>query len=269
MGARLREGRHFTDEDRLGSQEVVIVDDLLARSTWPGQSAIGKRIEAEHVTQQGFAPIWSIVVGVIDHIENHSLTQPVRGQIYMPFEQSPRAPLTFVLRTAVPPLTLAPAVRAKVREQSKSAAVARVRPMTEYVAREISPVSFTALLAAIFGALALLLAASGIYGVLNYQVSRRLPEMGVRMALGASSRDVFRLVMQHGGTLAMIGVVLGAGGALLATRWLAALIFGISPHDLLSYAVAFLLLPAAATVGCWIPAWKAAAADPAEIVREE
>ena len=269
MGARLKEGRYFTAHDRAGSEEVVIIDDLLARSNWPGQSAIGKRVEAEHVTERGFAPIWSVVVGVIDHIQNHSLTQPVRGQIYMPFEQSPRSPLAFVVKTEVPPLTVVPAIRAKLREQAKNAAIAKVSAMSEYVAREISPAMFTAVLAAIFGALALLLAATGIYGVLNYQVSRRLPEMGVRMALGARSRDVFLLVMRQAGTLAIVGVALGAIGSLLATRWLAALIFGISRHDPISYAAALLLLPAAALMGCWRPAWKAAATDPAQIVREE
>jgi predicted permease len=269
MGARLKEGRYFTADDRAGSQEVVIVDDLLARSNWPGQSALGKKIEAEHTTENGFKPIWSVVVGVIDHIQNHSLTQPVRGQIYMPFEQSPRSPLTFVLRTAVPPLTVVSAVRAKVSEHEKNAAMAKVHPMTEYVAGEISPASFTAVLAAIFGALALLLAATGIYGVLNYQVSRRLPEMGVRMALGARSSDVFRMVIREGGTLAAIGVVLGTTGALIAARWLAALTFGVSANDLISYAVALVLLPVAALAGCWRPAWKAAATDPAEIVRAE
>jgi putative ABC transport system permease protein len=269
MGSRLESGRYFTIDDREKAQPVAIIDGLLAHALWPNQSAIGKKVEAEHLTDRGFVPMWSVVVGVVDHIQNHSLTDAVRGQIYLPFEQSPRSPLTFVLRTAAPPLTLIPAVRAEVRLHAKNAAIAKLRPVTDYIRREVAPASFTAILAAIFGALALLLAATGIYGVLNYQISRRLPEMGIRMALGARSKDVFGLVMRRAGWLAAIGVALGAAGAFLATRWLAALIFGVSRHDLVSYSIALLLLPAAALIGCWRPARKAASTDPAEIVRAE
>jgi putative ABC transport system permease protein len=141
--------------------------------------------------------------------------------------------------------------------------------MTAYVAREISPVSFTAVLAAIFGFLALLLAATGIYGVFNYRVLQRLPEMGIRMALGARARDVFRLVLREGLSLAAAGVLLGAIGTLLAARWLDTLIYGVSSRDPLSYGLALLLLPAAAFLGCWRPARRAATANPAETIRQE
>ena len=269
MGARLVEGRYFDRQDRAVGRQVVIVDDLLAHTTWPGQSAIGKMIVAEHVTNNGFAPVSSEVVGVVEHLHNHSLTKQVRGQVYMPFEQSPRSPLTFVVRSQVPPLSLVPAIRAKLRERSKIAAIAKVRLMTEYVAREVSPASFTAVLAAIFGTLALLLAATGIYGVLNYQVSRRLPEMGVRMAMGAGARDVLRLVLREGVVLAAAGVLLGIGVSAMAARWLGTLVYGVGPRDPLSYGLALVLLPAAALLGCWRPARRAAGANPAEIIREE
>lgn len=147
--------------------------------------------------------------------------------------------------------------------------MAKVRPMTEYVAREVAPAGFTAVLAAVFAGLALLLAATGIYGVLNYRVSRRLPEMGIRMAVGASARDVLRLVLREGLGLAAAGVLLGGAGALAAGRWMGALLFGVGPRDPLSYGLAFLLLPAAAVLGCWRPASRAAAANPAEMIREE
>jgi len=269
MGARLIEGRYFDRQDRTGSRQVAIVDDLLARTTWPDQSAIGKKIIAEHVTDSGFEPVSSEVVGVVEHLQSHSLTKAVRGQIYLPFEQSRRGPLSYVLRTRVDPLSLVPSIRAMLHARSRTAAMAKVRPMTEYVTREIAPVSFTALLAAIFGALALMLAATGIYGVLNYQVLRRLPEMGIRMALGAHARDVLRLVLREGLVLTATGVLLGAAGSLVAARWLGALIYGVSPRDPLSYGLALLLLPAAALLGCWRPARRAATANPAEMIREE
>ncbi len=270
MGVRFIEGRNFTRQDRDGAREVIIVDDLLARTTWPGQSAVGKHIYAEHVTpRNGFEYLLSDVIGVVEHIHNHSLTRELRGQIYFPFDQSPRTPVSFVLRAHVPPLTLVPAVRRMLRERSKTAALAKVRPMTAYVEREIAPVSFTAVLAATFAVLALLLAATGIYGVLNYQVSRRLPEMGIRMAMGARSGDVFQLVLGEGLWLAATGVVLGGAGALAAAQWLGALVYGVSPRDPLSYGAALLLLPAAAFLGCWRPARRAAAANPADMIREE
>jgi putative ABC transport system permease protein len=269
MGARLREGRYFDWQDRAGAQQVAIVDDLLARTTWPGQSAIGKKIVVEHAGENGFEPRLSVVVGVVEHLHGHSLTKQVRGQIYMPFEQSPRGPLTFVLRARADPLPLAPTIRRMLHERSKTAAMAKVRPMTAYVSREISPVSFTAVLAAIFGALALLLAATGVYGVFNYQVSQRRPEMGIRMALGAHARDVLGMVLREVGTLAAAGVLTGAAAALIAARWLGTLLYGVGPFDPISYGLALVFLPAAALVGGWRPAGRAATANPAELIREE
>jgi ABC-type antimicrobial peptide transport system permease subunit len=147
--------------------------------------------------------------------------------------------------------------------------MAKVRPMTEYVSREISPVSFTAVLAAIFGGLALLLAATGVYGVFNYQVSQRGPEMGIRMALGAHARDVLTMILREVGALAAAGVLIGAIAALVATRWLGTLLYGVGPFDPLSYGLALLFLPAAALLGGWRPAGRAAVANPAELIREE
>jgi len=273
MGVRLLEGRYFDSRDRAGNQNVVIVDELLARSTWPGESALGKTIDAEHMTGQGtpFEFLPSVVVGVVEHVHNHSITKEVRGEIYSPFEQNQRGgyPQTFVLRTSLPPLSLVPAIRAQLRERNPNAAMDKVQLMTEYVNREIAPAGFTAALAAMFGVLALLLAATGIYGVLNYQVSRRLPEMGIRMAVGASARDVLRLILQEGFVLAAAGMAFGTAAAMLAAHWLGSLLYGVSATDPLSYSLALLLLPAAALLGCWRPARRAAAANPAEIIREE
>jgi hypothetical protein len=269
MQTRLFEGRFFDQQDRPAGRQVVIVDDLLARTAWPGESAIGKKIDASHATDRGLTLVPSVVVGIVEHVRNHSLTRQVRGEIYVPFEQSPRSPLTYVLRTSAAPLSLVPAIRRMLHERDPKVAMAKVRPMTEYVEREIAPAAFTAMLATIFGVLALLLAATGIYGVLNYQVSLRLPEMAIRMALGAGARDVLRFVLREGLRLAAIGVLLGAAGAWSAARWLGALVYGVSPRDPFSYGLALLLLPAAAMLGCWRPARRAASCNPAETIREE
>jgi putative ABC transport system permease protein len=273
MGARLREGRHFSPQDHADAPNVVIVDDTLARSTWPGESALGKRIDAQHMTRTGtpFEFVDSVVVGVVEHVHSHSLIKEVRPQIYSPFAQNTRGgfPQTFVLRTNVPPESLVSAVRTALRERNPQLAMDKVQPMTAYVDREIAPAGFIAVLAAIFGGLALLLAATGIYGVLNYQVSRRMPEMGTRMALGATTRDVLTLVLREGLMLAAAGVLLGLVAARAAAHGFGSLLFGVSASDPISFGLALSLLPSAALLGCWRPARRAAAANPAELIRAE
>lgn len=159
MGTRLLEGRLFNEQDRTQGWQVVIVDDTLAHAAWQGESAIGKRIEAEHFTARGIVPVWSEVVGVVEHIRNHSLSKKVRGEIYIPFSQTPREHLTFAVRTRVEPSALADTIRRELHRQDKDLALANVRPMTSYVDRALAPVRFTAVLAGIFAGLALLLAA--------------------------------------------------------------------------------------------------------------
>ena len=164
MGIRLIEGRYFDARDRAGAPNAVIVDEVVARHTWPGRSPIGKPIEAEHMIEQGLVLVPSVVVGVVEHVSNHSLTKEVRGQISSPFAQNLRGgfPETFVLRTAVTPMSLVPAIRRLLQQNRPSLAMDKVRPMTEYLDREIAPAGFTAMLAKLFGALALLLAAYGV-----------------------------------------------------------------------------------------------------------
>jgi putative ABC transport system permease protein len=160
-------------------------------------------------------------------------------------------------------------VRAAIRIRNPNLAIDKVRAMTDYLDREIAPAGFTAILAMIFGGLALLLASTGIYGVLNYYVSRRMPEMGVRMALGASVRNILALILREALSMAGAGIVFGLIGALAAAHSLASLLYGISPEDIPSYALALFLLPAAALLGCWRPARRAASANPADTIREE
>ncbi len=269
MGGKLVEGRFFNAMDRAGGRQVVLVDDLLARSAWPGQSPLGKKIEAEHFTRDGIVPVWSEVVGVVEHIRNHSLSKKLRPEIYIPYEQTAREHLSFAVRTRVEPLALAETIRQELRRRDKDLALSKVRPMTSYIERATAPMRFNAVLSGIFAGLALLLAAIGIYGVISYSVSRRMHEMGVRMALGASSSDVLRLVMREGLTLTGFGMLLGAAGALLASRALHSLIYGISAIDPATYGVATAVIAMAALLGCWRPASKAASANPVDAIRAE
>jgi putative ABC transport system permease protein len=269
MDTKLLSGRFFDEQDRANGRQVVLADDMLARSAWPNQSALGKKIESEHFTTQGIRPVWAEVVGVVEHIRNHSLSQERRGEIYIPLEQSPREHLSFAVRTHIEPLALVDTIRQELHKRDQGLALSKVRPMTMYVERATAPARFTAVLAGAFAGLALLLAAVGIYGVISYSVSRRMHEMGVRMALGASFSDVLRLVMGEGLVLTLGGMLLGAIAAFAGARYLRALIYGISYTDPLTYGVAAIVIAAAALIGCWWPASRAASANPVDAIRAE
>jgi predicted permease len=269
MNTRLVEGRFFDERDRAEGRRVVVVDESLARSAWPGESAVGKRIQAEHTGPAGFVQDWSEVVGVVEHVRNHSLSKQVRPEIYVSFEQSPRSPLTYAVRSSGDPLALAPVIRRELAGRNANLAISNVRTMTAYVESARAPANFTAVLAAIFAGLALLLAAVGIYGVISYSVSRRSLELGVRMALGASSWDVMRMVQREGLVLMAAGLILGVGAALAVSRWLEGLLYGVSAVDPLTYVVAFAAIVMATLLGCWRPAAKAARANPTDAIRAE
>jgi putative ABC transport system permease protein len=267
-GTKLLEGRYFDQQDQAGARQVVIVDDMLARAAWPGQSAVGKRLETEHFTSRGVVPVMTEVVGVVEHVRNHSLSRQVRPELYIPFEQSPRSHLSFVVRTRVDPLSLAAGIRRELHNRDPLLALSKLRPMTNFVERATAPASFTARLAAIFAVLALLLASVGIYGVIYYSVTQRTHEMGVRMALGATASDIMRLVMKEGLWLTAAGILLGVAGSVALSHYLRALVYGVSPFDPLTYAVTIAVVPLAAIAGCWRPAAKAARSNPLDAIRE-
>lgn len=269
MGTRLLKGRLFDEMDRADGRQVVIVDDLLAHSAWPGQSAIGQKIEAEHFTGKGIIPVWSEVVGVVEHVRNHSLSKTLRGEIYIPFTQTPREHLGFAVRTSVEPASLAETIRRLLHKLDKDLAFSNVRPMTSYVDGATAPMRFIAVLAGVFAGLALLLAAIGIYGVISYSISRRSHEMGVRMALGARPSDLVRLVMSEGLVMTVAGLAVGAAGAFMMGRYLQSLLYGVSGLDPVTYGIAIAVIPAAAVLGCLRPAVKAAAANPVDALRAE
>lgn len=269
MGIRLFAGRYFDTFDQSTTRPVVIVDDLLASQAWPGQSAIGKRIQSERLTEKGFEPVWAEVAGVIEHVHNQSLSRKTRPQIYIPFEQSPRNHLSYAVRTKVDPLSLAPAIRRELRAQDKDLAMAKIRPMSDNLSQANAPAAFVAVMAGTFAVLALFLAALGIYGVIHYSFSQRRREMGVRMALGASKRDLMQLVFSEGLTLSICGLLLGVTASLLTSHYLQSLVYGVSPRDPATYILAAVTLWAAAIFGCWRPAIQAAKTSPAEATRIE
>ncbi len=174
-----------------------------------------------------------------------------------------------VIRTAGDPVALAGSARGAVASLDKDLAISKLRPMAFYLERAMSASRFTMVLAAIFGALALVLAAVGIYGVVAYSVTQRTREFGVRMALGASRADILRQVVREGMSLAIVGMIIGIAGAAALARTLSSLLFGITPGDPATFAAAALVLPLAALAASWLPARRAASRNPVAALRTE
>lgn len=273
MQIPLRHGRFFTNRDTVASPSVVVIDDVLARHFFPGQDPLGRQISI-----MGLGPIQ--IVGVVAHVKQWGLdsddTNKIRDQMYFPLLQIPDkymsagvAGLTLVLRTRPEPMSLLSAVRAQVAGPTQDQPIYSVRTMEETVSRSLAERRFTMLLLSIFAATALLLAAVGIYGVMSYAVTRRIHELGVRAALGASRQDIVGLVLRQGMKLAGIGLTGGLIAAFALTRFLASLLYGVRPGDPTTLISVTLLLSSIALLACYIPARRATAIDPMIALRSE
>jgi putative ABC transport system permease protein len=270
LGAKLVAGRFFDALDEEAGRAVVVIDEQPAAEAWPGEDPIGKRLQHERMLPDGeFGELTSEVIGVVHHIHQHALTRMPRGQIYIPYAATAREHLSFVVRAAGDPTALAGSVRAAVAGVDAELAVAKVRPLAEYLERAMRPARFTMVLATLFAGLALVLAAVGIYGVVATTVGERRRELGVRLVLGATPRELCAQVLREELKLALLGLGLGAAGALVATRLLAGLLFGVAPVDPATFLVATLLLPATALLASWLPARRAAQGDPMAALRIE
>jgi predicted permease len=273
MQVPLRRGRFFTDHDNLASPPVVVIDEVLARRVFPGQDPVGREISL--IVLGSFR-----IVGVVGHVKQWGLDSDdnakIRDQIYFPAWQIPDkfmsegvAGLTLTLRTRVEPLSLIPAVRAQVAGPTRDQPIYAVQTMEQIISRSLAERRFTMLMLIIFAATALLLAAVGIYGVMSYAVTRRIHELGIRAALGASHGEIVGLVLRQGMKLAAIGLAGGLVAALALTRFMADLLYGVRPADPATLVAVTLLLGAIALLACYIPARRATAIDPVVALRCE
>jgi putative ABC transport system permease protein len=269
MGVTLQRGRFFDAHDTAGSQLVTLISRQLAAQHWPNEDPIGKRIKIGPLDSPNQ---WLTVVGVVADVRQAELYGDPRMDLYVPYAQERRGfvtPRDLVVRTKGDATSVAGAVRQAIWSVDKDQPVSNVRTMDQVFAAAISKERFQALLLGLFAALALVLACVGLYGVISYSVAQRTHEIGVRVALGAQSVDVLRLVIRQGMTLTLVGLIVGIAAGSVATRVLSDMLYGVSTTDPLTFVgvPAFLLL--VAFVACYIPARRATRIDPLVALRYE
>jgi macrolide transport system ATP-binding/permease protein len=262
MGTRLEEGRDFNDLDDLRTTQVAIVNRALARRLWPGVSPIGRRLRLG-----GADTLLIEVVGVAEDGKYASFNDENALALYRPLRQTYSGATTVVARTGGDVGSALALVRGAVRDMDPNMPIASARTFEQRLSLPLLPARIAAVALASFGALALVLAAIGLYGVMSYAVSSRTREFGVRIALGAQRADVLRMVLGEGTRLVAFGIAGGVGLALLVTRLMRAILFGISPTDPATYAAVVAGLFAVALLACWLPARRAINTDPLEALR--
>ncbi len=266
MGIALIKGRYFTDDDNQFSPRVLIINDALAKKLFADRDPIGRRIIFEGGEPEPFE-----IVGVVDDERVGELDEEAEAVVYHPYLQEPWTRLNLVVRTAGDPVSVVNAVRGEVQALDQNLALYSVATMEQLIAERPSTFlrRYPALLMAVFAAIALILAAIGIYGVVSYSVTQRTHEIGVRMALGAQRGDVLRLIIGQGMVLMLSGVACGVMAALALTRLMDSLLFGVSATDPLTFIVVTALLLLVALLACYIPARRATKLDPMLALRYE
>lgn len=272
LGIQLRRGRALTRADDETAPLVAVVNETMAARYWPGQDAIGRRFHLGTRNQP-----WIEIVGVARDVRHNAVIEDARAEMYLPHAQFPRARgdgfaqygMTVVARTAGDPRALVPWVREQVRALDPRVPVSDVRTVDEVAAAALAEPRFTTLLLGVFAAVALALAAVGLYGVVSFVTARRTHEIGVRVALGAWPAAVCRLIVRDGMVMTLAGTAVGLIGSLWATRLLAGQLYGVTRLDPLAFALAPVVLMAVAALASYVPARRAARADPVAALRQE
>ncbi len=265
LGTPLLRGRFFSSEDRPETPRVAIVNDAMARRSWPGHDPVGRRFKLGLRDSDG---TWYTVVGVVRDMRRQGLEREPLPQIFEALAQNPPPTGDLVIRTfSEDPAAMAGALRAAVHRVEKNAPVYGVVPLEEQLGTYLTQRRFQASLLAAFSIVALLMAAVGIYGLIQYSIATRTQEIGLRMAIGAQAGDIFRMIIGEGLKLSLTGLALGLMGAWWLTRAGSSLLFGVTASDPLTFATVSLVLTAVATAACYFPARRAMRVDPIVALR--
>jgi putative ABC transport system permease protein len=274
LGIAVRRGREFTASDSLGSTQVAIVNETLARTLWPGEDPIGREIAIDFVNDRPRQ-----VVGVVADVRENSRQREFAPHVFVPdaqlplasrgWFQAPRITMTFLVRTATDPLPLVDSLRSAVAEVYRSQPVYNIRTIDEAMSNELTPWRQYLLLLGVFAGIAAVLALVGVYGLVAYGVGQRTNEIGTRRALGASAGAILSLVLRQGFILAALGISIGVAASIAATRVLEGLLWGVSPTDPVTFSLVATSLAAAAVLACYVPARRALAIDPIIALRAE
>lgn len=264
MGIPLLHGRGFTDRDESNALGVVVINETMARQVFPDGDALGK-----HLTITYGKPTSREIVGIVGDVKHLRLNEEAKPEMYVPYLQNPWSSMTFVIRSAVPPNELVFTVRQRIWAVNKNQPIDKILTMNQILSESVAQPRLVAFLLGVFAAFAFALSAMGIYGVTSYSVSQRTHEIGIRMALGASRADIYKLVIKQGMTNVLFGIVSGLILSLIATRILSGLLYGISAIDATTMIQASLLLAGAALLACIIPARQATRFDPLIALRTD
>jgi putative ABC transport system permease protein len=269
MGMRLLTGRFFTEHDDENAVHVCIIDESFAKVNFPGENPLGRQISLGGPPAAGQRRDWLTVVGIVAHVKNYGVDQPSRVETYVPDFQSTSGGGTILVRTTGDPANLAGPVREAVRSFAPDVPLYNVRPLDEIISENSASRRLAVVLISAFAALALTLAAVGIYGVMAYSVTQRSHEIGVRMAMGAAPGAVRRMIVGQGLRLALVGIITGLLVSLAMAHFISSLLFRVSAFDRGTFVGGAVMLSIIVLVSTWVPARRASRVDPIVALRYE
>ena len=268
MNIPVLQGRAFTKADDANAPRRLMINQALAQRDFPDENPLGKRLTFEN-NDQNSQPVWFEIVGVTANVRSLELREEPEPELYFSLQQNPFEHNAIVIRSTVEPGSIAPALRQAVAEVDRTVPVAQVKTMEHVVSESVTQPRFNLFLLGLFGSIALLLSAAGIYGVTSYTVTQRTHELGIRLALGAQVNDVLRLVLGQGLAVIGVGLVLGLAASFALMRLMRSLLFGVGENDPLTFTVITFVLFLVALIACYVPARRATKVDPLTALRYE